>query len=346
MRCQAPGTPGTGLRRPRGRPTLSAEHRAAQTALRRALRARGAVYSVAVRNAFTVDVEDWFHICGVPDLSDAAAWDRLPSRVESTTDLVLGLLDRAGVTATCFVLGWVAERFPDVVSRVRRAGHEIGSHGYGHRRVYELGDEAFEADVRRASTAIAAAGGGSPRLFRAPEWSINDRAPWALARLARLGYDVDSSRAPLSIVGNPAYPLQPHILDTLAGPLVEAPPFVTRRFGQLMPFGGGWGFRMSRPRRILAEIDRRNAAGAPVTLWLHPWELDPDPPRIRLPFATAFAHYFRLDGLGGRLEEVLRGASFGTMSEMLASVGMARPAPASDDRAPHPDSLPAAGERG
>jgi polysaccharide deacetylase family protein (PEP-CTERM system associated) len=278
----------------------------------------------ALVNAFTVDVEEWFHICGVPALADVSAWDALPSRLVSTTDLVLSLLDRANVTATCFVLGWVAERYPEVVARIRAAGHEVGSHGYGHRRVYELGPDAFDADVRAASAALVAAGADRPRLFRAPEWSINDRAPWALGRLAQLGFAVDSSRAPMSIVGNPAWPQQPHTLDTPSGQLVEAPPFVTRRFGQLMPFGGGWGLRMSRPARILAEIEQRNAAGAPVTLWLHPWELDPDPPRIRLPLATAFAHYFRLDGLAGRLEEVLRSASFGTMSQMLASVGMAR----------------------
>jgi polysaccharide deacetylase family protein (PEP-CTERM system associated) len=282
-----------------------------------------------VVNAFTVDVEDWFHICGVPALREVSAWDALPSRVVATTDLVLRLLDRAGVTATCFVLGWVAERHPEVVARIRRAGHEIGSHGYAHRRVYELGDEAFEADVREASAALVAAGAEEPRLFRAPEWSINDRAPWALDRLASLGFDVDSSRAPMSIVGNPGYPQHPHALETTAGRLLEAPPFVTRRFGQLMPFGGGWGLRMSRPGRTLAEIERRNAEGMPVTLWLHPWELDPDPPRIRLPLATSFAHYFRLDGLAGRLEEVLRGASFGTIGEMLASVGLTRPAPVS-----------------
>jgi peptidoglycan-N-acetylglucosamine deacetylase len=277
-------------------------------------------------NAFTVDVEDWFHICGVPKLADVSAWDALPSRLVSTTDLVLSLLDRAGVTATCFVLGWVAERHPEVVARIRAAGHEIGSHGYGHRRVYEMSEAAFDADVRAASAALVAAGADRPRLFRAPEWSINDRAPWALGRLAALGFDVDSSRAPMSIVGNPGYPQHPHALDTAGGRLLEAPPFVTRRFGQLMPFGGGWGLRMSRPGRILAEIERRNAAGIPVTLWLHPWELDPDPPRVPLPIATAFAHYFRLNGLAGRLEEVLRSASFGTMGEMLASVGLTRPA--------------------
>jgi peptidoglycan-N-acetylglucosamine deacetylase len=285
-------------------------------------------------NAFSVDVEDWFHICGVSALESASAWEPLPSRVVATTDRVLALLDRTAVTATFFVLGWVAERHPELVARIRGAGHEIGSHGFGHRRVYELGDAAFVEDVRRAARALVAAGAPPPRLYRAPEWSINDRAPWALARLVELGVVVDASRAPLAIVGNPRYAQQPHRLFTAAGEIVEAPPFVTRRFGQLMPLGGGWGLRMSSPARVLAEIGRRNDAGEPVTMWLHPWELDPDPPRVRLPLDKRFAHYFRLDGLAGRLEEVLRGASFGTIGQMLASAGVTVPEPVTRVPAP------------
>jgi peptidoglycan-N-acetylglucosamine deacetylase len=281
-----------------------------------------------IRNAFTVDVEDWFHICGVPTLAEPSQWDALPSRVVDTTDRVLALLDRCGMSATFFVLGWVAERYPDLVVRIHRAGHEVGCHGHLHRRAYELGVDAFVADLESACAAIAAAGAPPVRSFRAPEWSINDKTPWALAYLVERGFVVDSSRAPLSIVGNPAYRQEPHTLHTVAGSIVEVPPLVTRRFGQLMPFGGGWGFRMSSPRRILDEIERRNAAGSPATLWLHPWELDPDPPRVRLPAGKRFAHYFRLDGLAGRLEEVLRGASFGTIGEMLAATPRALPAPA------------------
>lgn len=279
-------------------------------------------------NAFTVDVEDWFHICGVPSLADPARWDAMPSRVVETTERVLALLDRCDVKATCFVLGWVAERYPDLVARIRDAGHEVGCHGHAHRRVYELGPDAFATDLDSACAAIAAAGVPAVRAYRAPEWSINDRAPWALARLVERGFTVDSSRAPMSLVGNPAYRQQPHALDTPSGPIAEVPPLVTRRFGQLMPLGGGWGFRMSSPARILAEITRRNAAGEPVTLWLHPWELDPHPPRVSLPAGKHFAHYFRLQGLAERLEQVLAGASFGTIGQMLAaSAGTFPPGP-------------------
>jgi polysaccharide deacetylase family protein (PEP-CTERM system associated) len=273
-----------------------------------------------VINAFTVDVEEWFHVCGVPALSDPAAWDRLESRVERDTARVLDLLDACGVRATCFVVGWVAERHPEVVARIRDAGHEIGSHGHRHRRVYELDAGEFARDLRLAGAALTAAGAPVPTQFRAPEWSINGRAPWALEQLAAAGYTVDSSRAPLRVVGDPVYPEVPHVIATAHGRIVEVPPSVERRLGQRTPFGGGWGLRLARPSRVVREIARRNAAGVPVTCWIHPWELDPDPPRMRLPAGKAFAHYFRLSGWTERLRQVLRGAPFGTMSQMLASL--------------------------
>jgi polysaccharide deacetylase family protein (PEP-CTERM system associated) len=279
----------------------------------RVLRLRGFMI-----NAFTVDVEDWFHICGIDALSAPARWATLPSRVVGTTLRVLDLLDRRGIRGTFFVLGWVAERYPGLVSTIRAAGHEIGSHGHLHRRVYELTPDELDRDLAAAQAALSAAGCDTARLFRAPEWSINDRSLWALDILARRGFQVDSSMAPLRIVGNPDYPQQPYLRDTAAGPIREVPPMVRRRFGQHMPFGGGWGLRYSRPTTVVSEIARRNRAGEPVTLWIHPWELDPDPPRTRLPTHKRFAHYFRLPGFERRLGEVLKGARFDTIGAMLA----------------------------
>lgn len=272
-------------------------------------------------NAFSVDVEDWFHICGIDSLSPAR-WPTLPSRVVSTTLRLIDLLDRRGLRGTFFLLGWVAEQQPALVRAIRDAGHEIGSHGHLHRRVYELTPEAFDRDLARAQAAFDAAGCGPVRLFRAPEWSINDRSLWALDILARRGFLIDSSMAPLRIVGNPDYPQRPYVRQTTAGPLREVPPMVRRRFGQQMPFGGGWGLRWTRPASVLREIARRNAAGEPVTMWTHPWEVDPDPPRTALPADKRFAHYFCLAGFERRLEEVLAGARFGTIGEMLAQQGV------------------------
>jgi polysaccharide deacetylase family protein (PEP-CTERM system associated) len=267
------------------------------------------------RNFLTIDVEEWFHVCGVGGLLPAERWHTLPSRVEFTTDLALALLARRGITATFFVLGWVAERYPRTVSRIRSAGHEIASHGWSHRRVYELDEPAFEEELARTSAVLEAAGAPAPIGFRAPEWSINDRSLWALAVLARRGFRYDSSMTPLRVVGNPRYPQVPHRRETPGGSLLEVPPMVGRRLGQHIPLGGGWGLRMSRPAAMVDEIGRRNMRGEPVTLFVHPWELDPQPPRVALPWLLRFSHYYRLSGFGERLDAILASAPFGPIGD-------------------------------
>jgi polysaccharide deacetylase family protein (PEP-CTERM system associated) len=275
---------------------------------------------VADTNIFTVDLEEWFHICasGNPAL-EPDNWDRLPSRVEPTTRLLLDMLDRAGVRATFFVVGWVAERHPELIGRVRAAGHEIGSHGYIHRKVYDLGAERFRDDLRDSIRALTSIGVNAVGCFRAPEWSINQRSGWALETLAAEGLKVDASMAPVRIVGDEAFPRYPHIRHTARGPITEVPPLVADRFRQVMPMGWGWGLRMSSPRRVLRTIESVNRAGRPAVLTVHPWELDPEPPRVRLPARLRFAHYFRLNGFGTRLNEVLNGASFGGIGDFLSA---------------------------
>ena len=266
------------------------------------------------RNFLTIDVEEWFHLCVDGPL--AAEWSHtLPSRVEFTTDLTLALLARHRITATFFVLGWVAEGHPRLVDRIRSAGHEIASHGWSHRRVYELDEASFEAELARTNAALEAAGAPAPIGFRAPEWSINDRSLWALPVLARRGFRYDSSMTPLRLLGNPRYPQVPHRRETAAGSLLEVPPMVGRRFGQHIPLGGGWGLRMSRPATIIREIEMRNRRGEPATIFVHPWELDPQPPRVTLPWTLRFSHYYRLSGFGERLNEILASAQFGPIGD-------------------------------
>ena len=274
------------------------------------------------RNAFTVDLEEWFHICASGlDTLRPEHWDQLPSRVDLTTRLTLDLLESAGVRATFFIVGWVAERHPRLVDAVRQAGHEIGSHSHLHRKVYELDANAFRADLRASFRALEDAGAPRPAMFRAPEWSINHRSLWALDVLAGEGVRIDASMAPVKLVGSVGYPRYPHIRNTHAGPIREVPPLVADRFRHVMPMGWGWGLRMSSPRRILRTIDAANRAGLPAVLTIHPWELDPHPPRVRLPARLHFAHYFRLSGFGRRLREVLRRASFGPVGEITPVSG-------------------------
>jgi polysaccharide deacetylase family protein (PEP-CTERM system associated) len=270
-------------------------------------------------NVFTVDLEEWFHVCGVEGVLRQENWDRLPSRVESTTLAVLDLLDRADVRATFFVVGWIADRHPGLIERVREAGHTIGSHGYSHRRAYDLGPDAFRSDLRASVAALAGVGVPAVTCFRAPEWSVNTRSLWALEVLAEERFTIDASMAPLKMVGDVAFPRTPHMRQTSAGPLLEVPPLVADRFGQVMPLGWGWGLRMSSPRRVLRAMDAANRDGASTVLTVHPWELDPDPPKGRLPARLHFAHYFRLTGFRSRLREVLVGATFGRIGDVLGA---------------------------
>jgi polysaccharide deacetylase family protein (PEP-CTERM system associated) len=274
-----------------------------------------------VPNFLTVDVEEWFHVCGVGGALAPERWPALPSRVELTTELTLEILARRNVRATFFVLGSVADRHPRLVERIVSSGHEVASHGFSHRRVFELDETSFADELTRASAALERAGAPRPIGFRAPEWSINDRAPWGLAVLARAGFLYDSSMSPLRLVGNPQYPQMPHRRETPHGTLMEVPPLVGRWFGQQYPLGGGWGLRMSRPATVVREIEARNRRGVPATLFVHPWELDPEPPRVALPLALRFSHYFRLSGFAKRLDDILSRVEFGPIGTWVLAGG-------------------------
>ena len=267
-----------------------------------------------VINAFTVDTEEWFHICGLPELGPDT-WDELPSRIQLTTRLLLEDLDACAIRATFLIVGWVAERYPGLVHEILSAGHEVGSHSYLHRRVYEMTPAAFEADLRRSIDALAEAGAPAVTCFRAPEWSLNHRAPWGFEILAASGIRIDSSMAPIAVVGQRSYSRRPHVMATGAGGVIELPPLVADRLGQVVPAGWGWGLRMSAPARTVRLTERVNAAGVPAVFTVHPWEIDPDPPQVRLPAGLRFAHYFRLAGFRQRLRRVMEQIPFGTLSD-------------------------------
>jgi polysaccharide deacetylase family protein (PEP-CTERM system associated) len=271
-------------------------------------------------NCLTVDVEEWFHVCENTGPFSVAHWDELPSRVVDTTRDLLCLLDSCSVRSTFFVLGWVAARCPHLITEIAQAGHEIASHGYGHQPVYELTPADFERDLDASRAALADAGVPPARGYRAPLWSLNDRSLWALDVLARRGFEFDSSMVPLPLIGNAAYPRQPHRRETSSGGLTEFPPLVTRRFGYNFPLGLGWGLRMSSSKTVLRGIEAANKCGIPAAIAMHPWEIDPTPPRMKLPVAKNFAHYFRLHGFRARLEQTLKGASFAPMGEVLETL--------------------------
>jgi polysaccharide deacetylase family protein (PEP-CTERM system associated) len=241
-----------------------------------------------VITCFTVDVEDWFHVCMNDDmpLVQFNQW-----RVFDNTIRLLDLFDELGIRGTFFMLGSVAAAKPELASRIAARGHEVASHGYSHRLVYELTPEQFHEEIIRTADLIAQQTGKLPVGFRAPQWSLGERTPWAFDILAQEGYLYDSSCTPLRFVGNSRGPLAPYRLSTSSGNLWEIPPLVTSTsFGNL-PCGGGWGLRLLPIKTILNGINNAHSGGNPAVFFLHPREIDPEGPRLHLPLIKGFAAY-------------------------------------------------------
>lgn len=272
-----------------------------------------------VQPILTVDVEDWFHVCGVPAYSDPARWDSFPSRVERGTEEVLSLLDGSGSKATFFVLGWVARRCPGLVRRIAAGGHEVGSHGDMHGRLWEVPPAAAREDVRRSKETLEQLLGTAVTAYRAPEWSMRSASNPLLEILAREGFRVDSSLVAAPPVGEPANPVRPTWIETAAGPLLEVPPLTGSFFFRRALLGGGVCSRLSRFSRVRRLVDRSLASGIPPVLYLHPWELDEAHPEMRLPFVSSLVHFAGRGRTRGRLAELLAAHEFGTVSSALES---------------------------
>ena len=267
-----------------------------------------------VQNVFSVDLEDWFCVANMESLFPREAWDAVPLRLDRPVELLLGLLDCVGVQATFFVLGWIAERLPGLIQRIRAAGHEIALHGYAHRRLTVMTRAEFEADLDRA---IAAVSGVVPREalrgYRAPSFTIMKRTSWALDVLVSRGLRYDASIFPSSghpDYGWPGFRADPH---RLLNGLVELP---------MTPGTGGGYFRLFPYAWTRRLIRRLNARGRPPVFYIHPWELDPDQPRMKLPPLKRFRHYVNLKRTAPRLRRLLSDFRFGTAGGVLDEYGL------------------------
>ena len=258
-------------------------------------------------NALSVDVEDWFQVGAFERTISRSDWDSLPHRVERNSDCVLALLDDAGIKATFFTLGWVAERYPALMRRIADAGHEIASHGYDHRRVFTFTPEEFRNDLKKSRELIENTSGKQVTGYRAPSFSIDARTPWAHEVLAQEGYAYSSSVAPVKH-DHYGWPEAPRFafLPVKGSDLLELPVTTARLGGRTMAAGGGGFFRLLPYRFSHWAIRRVNAVeGRPAIFYFHPWEIDPDQPRIaEAPLRSKIRHYSRLKAMAGKLRKL------------------------------------------
>ncbi len=273
-----------------------------------------------ITNALTIDVEDYFQVSAFERQIDRERWPTFESRVVKNTERILELLDQHQTRATFFVLGWTAERFPELVRAIHDAGHELGSHSYWHRLVYNLTPQSFRDDLQASCEAIQNVTGQAVTCYRAPSFSITKRSLWALEILVEAGITVDSSIFPIvhDRYGIPDAPQRIHRRSTPAGQLWEFPPTVVRGGGWNLPVSGGGYFRLypwPLSRYCLARV---NAKQQPFMFYFHPWEIDPQQPRLaagsRL---TRFRHYVNLASTYEKLRQLLTTFQFGRMGDVV-----------------------------
>jgi len=270
-------------------------------------------------NAMTIDVEDYYQVAAFEKIVAQSDWGNFESRVATNTQRFLELLASRNVKATFFVLGYEAERHPELVREITNAGHEIGSHGYAHRLAYKQSEADFRDDVARSRKLLQDLSGHDVLAYRAPSFSIGRRTPWGHRILVEEGYRCDSSVFPIrhDLYGDPDAPVGIHTIETESGPIIEFPMTVVQLFGRNIPTGGGGYFRIFPwwlTRRMLAQVNQTR----PFVFYIHPWEIDPDQPRFdKAPLKSRFRHYTNLHKTADRFVQLLGNFRFATIREIL-----------------------------
>lgn len=268
-----------------------------------------------ITNALTIDFEDWYQGLEIP----YSKWDQFEDRIEAVADKLLNILAETDTKATFFMLGYVAEKHPELVKRVEAEGHEIGTHGFSHTLIYTQPPELFKQELTRSIKYLEDLTGKKVLGHRAPFFSITKDSLWALDILGELGVKYDSSIFPIlnyryGIADSPRFP---YTIKREKHEFVEFPISTLKLPGFTMPISGGAYFRIYPYQLTKQAIRAVNRGGQPVTFYLHPWELDPDHPRIDVPRRIALTHYFNLGATERRLKRLLRDFALAPMKEVL-----------------------------
>lgn len=275
----------------------------------------------------TVDVEEYFHVAAWESHIHRSDWSTMTSRIDIGLGSLLELLERHGARATFFVLGWLAERRADLVRRISDAGHEIASHGWNHMRVTELTPLRFRYSVRRARGVLQSITGMDIAGFRAPSFSIVPGLEWALETLVQEGHTYDSSIFPANgrRYGYPGARRDPYVIHCDAGSIVEMPPATLRCFGLNIPAAGG-GYLRNFPLKVVsAAITSAERRSSPATLYVHPWELDPEQPRSPHSWGSTIRHYTGLSRTASRLERLLETFTVRPIADTMAGIAVPGP---------------------
>jgi polysaccharide deacetylase family protein (PEP-CTERM system associated) len=274
---------------------------------------------VAAQCIFSVDVEDWFHILDIPATPPLSQWDSLPSMVERNFRKLLDVFAEKDVRVTCFFLGWVAEKFPHLVKEALGQGHEIASHGYAHRLVYELTPQEFLEDARRSKNLLEDLSGRSVLGYRSSGFSVTERTPWFFDILVQAGYRYDSSifPAPREHGGLAGARLAPYKVGDGQGSLIEFPLTVRRVFGKPICFFGGGYLRLFPYFLIRRMTSRVLEEGRPVIFYVHPREIDPKHPRLPMGVVRRFKSYVNLETTEGKIRRLTSEIAFMTFETFL-----------------------------
>lgn len=297
-------------------------------------------------NILTIDVEDYFQVHAFSNIIKYENWGNYGCRVEHNTDRLLEILghsirdSQSGIRnqtkATFFVLGWMAERYPDLVRRIQKEGHEVACHGYAHKLVYTQTKEEFREDTRKTKIILENITGSEVIGYRAPSFSITHKSQWAFEVLIEEGFKYDSSIFPIrhDFYGFPTAPrfpflvssrfsshveFSPHLTSNAPKTLIEFPISTVRLFGQNLPISGGGYFRLfpyPLIRKGLRSVNEKE--GKPFIFYLHPWEIDPDQPRVNnIPLRSKFRHYVKLDKTESKLKKLLEDFQFSSIRDVM-----------------------------